>query len=334
MLIALLLVALVCLALGLIFASAYWLVGSLAASAVAALLLWRVRGQAPAAPRKSEAAPAWRPQRHRRRHPRPPATAPAGSASADPAPVWVIDGQPDYHRQECERLGSGEPEQIPRDQAKEDGFHACSAVRSGSAPATTPAAELPPLRLPLRPRLRRPIPRRAGDPQRRVWVVDGRPDYHAQSCARLDGTEAEQIPWAQANEDGFTPCPQCAPDDVPAEAAPEPVAELPAAAEPVAELPAAPEPMAALPAAPVELTKADVPRRRGARGERGGGRARTASGRCGSSTAAPSTTGRTASSCTGADAVDIPWSQATEDGFVAVRGLRTGRVATAPTRHR
>src|SRR5690348_10040939 len=120
-LIALLLVALVCLALGLILASPYWLVGSLAASAVAAFLLWRVRGQAPAAPRKAAGAPPAEP-------PAAPAAAQAtaapGAATGDAG--WVIDGRPDFHRAGWEGLRDGEPEEIPRDQAKEDGFRPCT----------------------------------------------------------------------------------------------------------------------------------------------------------------------------------------------------------------
>src|SRR3954447_21429778 len=107
-LIALLLVALVCLALGLILASPFWLVGSLAASAVSAFLLWRGRGQAPPAPRKGAAASA---------PPGEPPAAPAAARAAD-APVasgadsvWVIDGRPDFHRADCERLRDGEPEE-------------------------------------------------------------------------------------------------------------------------------------------------------------------------------------------------------------------------------
>ena len=44
-LIALLLVALVCLILGLVLASGPWLIGSLVASAVAGIVLWRQREQ-------------------------------------------------------------------------------------------------------------------------------------------------------------------------------------------------------------------------------------------------------------------------------------------------
>ena len=45
-----------------------------------------------------------------------------------------------------------------------------------------------------------------------VWVIDGRPRYHLQSCAIIQGQEAEPIPFDQATEDGFMPCSLCEPD--------------------------------------------------------------------------------------------------------------------------
>ena len=44
-----------------------------------------------------------------------------------------------------------------------------------------------------------------------VWVVDGRPRYHLSGCATIAGQQAEQIPLAQAKQDGFIPCSLCAP---------------------------------------------------------------------------------------------------------------------------
>src|SRR5206468_2568622 len=119
--------------------------------------------------------------------------APAAAAGDS---AWVIDGRPDFHRRECARLREGEPEEIPRGQAKEDGFQPCSECDPEAVPAadsSAPPVEAAPAA----------APAATGDPQRLVWVVDGRPDYHLQSCSRLDGTEPEQIPWAQANADGF-----------------------------------------------------------------------------------------------------------------------------------
>jgi hypothetical protein len=44
---------------------------------------------------------------------------------------------------------------------------------------------------------------------RRVWVVDGRPRYHAQDCLIIKGQKAQPIPFDEAVEDGFMPCSLC-----------------------------------------------------------------------------------------------------------------------------
>lgn len=50
------------------------------------------------------------------------------------------------------------------------------------------------------------------DQAQQVWVVDGRPHFHAQGCGSLDGVEDKQpIPLAQAQQDGFTECLECTP---------------------------------------------------------------------------------------------------------------------------
>jgi hypothetical protein len=45
-----------------------------------------------------------------------------------------------------------------------------------------------------------------------VWVVDGRPRYHAPRCSAVAAREVIAIPLRQAVEDGFTPCAWCDPD--------------------------------------------------------------------------------------------------------------------------
>ena len=45
-----------------------------------------------------------------------------------------------------------------------------------------------------------------------VWVVDGRPRYHRDSCEIIRDQPVEAIPHSQANEDGFIPCSLCEPD--------------------------------------------------------------------------------------------------------------------------
>jgi hypothetical protein len=45
-----------------------------------------------------------------------------------------------------------------------------------------------------------------------VHVVDGRPRYHLPDCTHLAGREAEPLPVREAVELGFTPCGRCEPD--------------------------------------------------------------------------------------------------------------------------
>lgn len=228
-LIGLLLVAVVCLALGLVLASPGWLVGSLAASAAAAWVLWRGRDSvapapgAPAVPStgpdgdgaaagENEAVALAQPDYARRRADA--LGAAAGSSAvprdsdvaavalvATPPPVeagtevWVIDGRPHYHSSGCQALLAGEPEAIPLGQAVEDGFTPCPLC--GTAPGTDGAGEST------------------------VWVIDGWPHYHARECAVLASSgQPEPVPFAQAVADGFTPCPACR---AAAEPGPEPV---------------------------------------------------------------------------------------------------------------
>lgn len=186
-LIALLLVALVCLALGLVLASAAWLIASLVISAVAALVLWRVRAQLIGGARKPQSAESTR----------------AATELAPDSEVWVIDGRPRYHLGECTRIAGQDAEAIPYRQAVEDGFVACpSCLPAQVGPAAATAA-----------------PDAAGEQsggpaadtaeQGQVWVVDGRPRYHQATCMIIEGQQAERIPLTQATEDGFMPCSLC-----------------------------------------------------------------------------------------------------------------------------
>jgi hypothetical protein len=98
--VVLLAAAVVAFVIGLLAGAAGWLVASLACTAVAAVLLvLRVR-----------TTPA-------RRRPLPPAAA--------GVPVWVVDGEPDYHRPTCPRLSGEDAESVPRTQAVDDGFTPC-----------------------------------------------------------------------------------------------------------------------------------------------------------------------------------------------------------------
>ncbi len=120
---------------------------------------------------------------------------PAPSATAVEH-VWVVDGRPDYHVDDCRSLKiaatqqSGDAQQIPRGQAVGDGFAACPDCRPDGAAG--PSAEP------------------AGAPTT-VWVVDGRPRYHLADCLIIKDQQAEEIPVDQATEDGFMACTMCEP---------------------------------------------------------------------------------------------------------------------------
>jgi hypothetical protein len=131
-LIGLLLLALVCLALGLVLTSSAWLIASIIASAGAGILLWRT-GSALASGRK-DAKPA--------------ADAETAESAADASAkttvlhpvtedanreVWVIDGRPRYHLADCAIIKGQEAEPIPYSQATEDGFMPCSLCEPNAA---------------------------------------------------------------------------------------------------------------------------------------------------------------------------------------------------------
>jgi hypothetical protein len=179
-----LLAALLCLILGLVLASGPWLIASLVASALSAVVLWHQRDRIGRAASRAD-VPA----------PSAPSTTPSTTASTTPSTaavrasrpggdVWVVDGRPDYHRQSCEQLAGAEAENISLTQALKDGFRACPTCRPDHADAQPDE----------------------------VWVVDGRPRYHRETCLILKGQHAEPIPRAQAQEDGFIPCTNCEPD--------------------------------------------------------------------------------------------------------------------------
>ena len=238
-LIGLLLIAAVCLAVGLDLASAAWLVGSLAATAAAAYLLWRNRHKigAPATPAAEPDA-----EEHDDSGPFAPIP-PVHDVSVAADHVWVVDGRPEFHLAGCARLGPA-AEPIPRMQAIEDGFVACTACRPATpVPAAPPVADAPTGVVRVADAPTEVLPVVAADD---VWVVDGRPNYRLAGCTLLAGATAEAIPRSQALEDGFIGCGVCDPDGVRASAPePEPLVvpepEPLVASEPVALV--APEPV-------------------------------------------------------------------------------------------
>jgi predicted lipid-binding transport protein (Tim44 family) len=133
---ALLVVALVLLVFGLIVANAALLIGSLAVSVVAGVLVLRIRSTAGAKAAAAHAPPtaeadeavgavaveaAAEPERGEKQ----PAGAVTAVLPAD-AEVWVVDGRPRYHRADCEIITAQAGEAVPYGQAVEDGFIACT----------------------------------------------------------------------------------------------------------------------------------------------------------------------------------------------------------------
>jgi hypothetical protein len=122
----LLVAGLVCLCIGLLLSSTAWLIGSLVASVVAGVLIYRNRSRF-AIPRPT---PTTRrpPGKHSvAAEPAEPARASVVTAPPRPDPeVWVVDGRPRYHREGCQILSDQDVEGIPLSQADEDGFIPCS----------------------------------------------------------------------------------------------------------------------------------------------------------------------------------------------------------------
>ena len=150
--VVLLLIGLACLAVGLLLSSTMWLIISLGASVLAALLLYYNRN------RIATARPGSRPRQS------PSAVAEtdvdAGtdatavmSAAPPAAPgtvphhlpadrdVWVVDGRPRYHREGCEIIRDLPVESIPHGQANEDGFIPCSLCEPDNARAAKTSSE-------------------------------------------------------------------------------------------------------------------------------------------------------------------------------------------------
>jgi hypothetical protein len=115
---------------------------------------------------------------------RPDATTPAIAITADTR-VWVVDGLPEFHAEDCGQLAGRHAEAVPFAQAVEDGFTEC--------PRCSPVV---------------------GAMETQVWVLDGRPDYHLASCSRIAHADSAAVPRSQAVADGFAACEVCHPDRI------------------------------------------------------------------------------------------------------------------------
>ena len=147
--VGLLVIALICLILGLVLASSAWLLASLIATAGAGFLLWKARAAVLALHAKRAAengsaaggttlgtddeAGADRDATVAMGAP----PLPAGLAgSIDDDDVWVIDGRPRYHVGSCALIQGHDAEAIPFQQATEDGFMPCSLCQPELAHAS------------------------------------------------------------------------------------------------------------------------------------------------------------------------------------------------------
>ncbi|MDQ2797230.1 MAG: hypothetical protein M3Y06_08715, partial [Actinomycetota bacterium] len=221
-LIALLAVAVVCVIIGVITASAVWLIISLVASVLAAAVLLRsyleLRKKRTVAATTSAGAATSSDVTDSGQ-----VAADSDEAGADPgrggasdslgvtepAPVvastttvsdvLVIDGSPEFHRPGCTRITGEDAVAIPLDQAVGDGFAECEVCTPtrASAPTGTPVSTVKTAVA--------EASARTGD----VWVVDGYPDYHRKECRELRDRDAVPIPHDEAVEDGFHECSIC-----------------------------------------------------------------------------------------------------------------------------
>lgn len=153
LIIGLMVIALICLAVGLALPSSAWLIASLIATAGAGYLVWKMRSAITpaAAPAGTSSAPSdgsdaavdadatANASAETTTMPRVTDDAPAPArvsedatqviaavAAGDVEDVWVIDGRPRFHLGNCPIIQGQEAEPIPLDQALEDGFMPCS----------------------------------------------------------------------------------------------------------------------------------------------------------------------------------------------------------------
>jgi hypothetical protein len=188
LIIGLMVIALICLAVGLALPSSAWLIASLIATAGAGYLVWKMR---------SAIAPA---------------AAAAGTSAELPAGADA-DARAD---------GLSRADDTDTDADGDIRNHTDSPADSHvDSPADSPAVTTTMPRI-TDDVIEVPAARGSDDATQvmaavaarsvdDVWVIDGRPRYHLGSCPIIQGQEAEPIPLDQAIEDGFMPCSLCEP---------------------------------------------------------------------------------------------------------------------------
>jgi hypothetical protein len=215
------------LAVGLLNGSNACLVGSIAASLLAAIALVvgsrqagagrTPAGQEPAEPAEPhESAESQEPAA-----PREPAVPAARQADGDPAEDPGAAGRDDYRRGEREPMTEAIPAArrapvvvreplIPAQGGSPDAGHPHSGRLTAVDPVDVDDEEPPD----------EPVAQQvpAGDAARvasmsnEVLVVDGRPRYHLPGCVHLLSRASEPLPVSEAVELGFSPCGLCEPD--------------------------------------------------------------------------------------------------------------------------
>ena len=224
LIIGLMVIALICLAVGLALPSSAWLIASLIATAGAGYLVWKMRSAiAPAPVGASKTGGRLR---------RPGAGRTAGRVDPVDAPDSADEPVDDYRADDYDADDYADSNgaddyrtadyraddhadwataapTVAHDQTQriatidapirdDDETQLIPAVTATTTTAATSVAAAPDIQ--------------AGPDD--VWVIDGRPRYHLGNCPIIQGQDAEPIPFDQAVEDGFMPCSLCEPENV------------------------------------------------------------------------------------------------------------------------
>ena len=231
--VGLLLIALVCLIVGLVLPNTAWLVASLIASAGAGYLLWRSRNTLRAAHAGAGGATttANRTKTSKATKDRDATdeSDAADTAESDDAEdtldTFDTDAEPGVAGDDETAEFASLAEMLPA--VEEPAVEEPDAAEPEPAPEPEPIAAVEPEPEPIvaaePEREPEPEPVRAAEPEPTaqyvadegdVWVIDGRPRYHLAHCAIIQGQDAEPISLEQATEDGFMPCSLCEPNAV------------------------------------------------------------------------------------------------------------------------
>ncbi|TDE28171.1 hypothetical protein [Actinomadura sp. 6K520] len=93
-----------------------------------------------------------------------------------------------------------------KDKRKKPAPTASTATAKSAPAATAPAAD------PADDEVEIPAPPADVPDDALVFVVRGRKRYHLDTCRQLAGRETEELTYAEAKEEGFSPCTACMPD--------------------------------------------------------------------------------------------------------------------------